>query len=122
MLYEGSGAELVSAIQETPRALVFVSVPWSAPERNARRVFTKAVEVLEQKHTALGIRYFRLEADEDDVSMNWLSSIGFLHFAVMGAGSLLWLENGRVIGDEVSVNLLNVLGVIAKTTLIWGRN
>lgn len=119
MLQEGSGAELVAAIREAPRALVFISVPWSVPERNARQVFCAAVARIEDVSKKHAIRFFRLEVDEDEISQQWLSSVGLLPFAGAGAGSLLWLEAGQVISSEITANSLGTKGVVDRTTTLW---
>ena len=119
MLREGSGTDLVLAIREAPRSLVFISVPWSGPERNARQVFRAAAAKLEAAHPQLGVAFFRLEADEDETSKQWLSSVGYPHFAEVGAGSLLWLQSGQVVHSEISANSLGVEGMVARSTSLW---
>src|SRR5262249_26515551 len=49
VIREGSGDVLVPAICEAGRALVFISVPWSAPERRAREAFRAAATHLAQE-------------------------------------------------------------------------
>ena len=120
MLREGSGAELVGAIQESPRALVFISVPWSGPERQGRQVFRAAVTLLEERHSDLNIAFFRLEVDEDETSQQWLTSVGYPEFAGMGAGSLLWLQSGRVLANEINANYLGTAGIVARSKSLWG--
>jgi hypothetical protein len=117
---EGSGADLVVAIRDAPRALVFISVPWSCPERNARQVFRAAVAKLEAEFPDLGTNYFRLDVDEDEISQKWLLSVGCPQFARLGAGSLLWLESGQVIFNEISANSLGVKGIVSRSKALWG--
>lgn len=119
MLREGGGVELVSAIREAPRALVFISVPWSGPERQGRQVFRAAIAMLEEKHADLGIAFFRLEVDEDETSQQWLSSVGYPEFAGFGAGSMLWLQLGRVLATEVSALSLGASGIVNRSTSLW---
>jgi hypothetical protein len=119
MIREGSGTDLVSAIREAKKALVFISVPWSISERNARQVFRTAAAQLEGKSPELGVEFFRLNVDEDEVSQQWLSSIGFLQFASIGVGSLLWLCSGQVVASEISTNSFGVQGVVDHTTALW---
>ncbi len=119
MLREGSGAELVAAIREAPRAVVFVSVPWSSPERNARQIFRAAVAQLEKDFPDVEISFFRLEVDEDEESQHWLSSIGYPQFASFGSGSLLWLQSGKVISSQISANSLGVEGLVVRSTALW---
>jgi len=119
LLREGRGGELVGAIREAPRAVVFISVPWSVAERHGRQAFRGAVALLEEKHPDLGISFFRLEVDEDEVSQQRLSSVGYLQFAGMGAGSLLWLQAGRVLATEINANSLGAPGIVARSTSLW---
>lgn len=117
---EGAGAQLVDAIHEAARALVFISVPWSIYERHSRRAFYTAVTRLESAHSELGIRFFRLDADEDPVSHDWLKSVGFPGLDGAGAGSLLWLNTGKVVSDELNANSLGVSGIVSRTISLWG--
>jgi hypothetical protein len=119
LLREGGGVELVGAIREAPRALVFISVPWSGPERHGRLVFRAAVAILEEKHSDLGIAFFRLEVDEDEISQQWLTSVGYPQFAGMGSGSLLWLESGQVLAAEINALSLGASGIVAGSTSLW---
>jgi hypothetical protein len=111
--------ELVGAIREAPRALVFISVPWSGPERQGRQVFRAAIAILEEKHADLDISFFRLEVDEDETSQQWLTSVGYPHFAGIGSGSLLWLQSGQVFATEISALSLGVSGIVARSTSLW---
>jgi len=123
VLREGSGAEIIAAIRETPRALTFVSVPWSGPERHARQVFRAAVSRLEDMCPELDIRFFILEVDEDEASRHWLASIGLPQFASAGAGSVVWSERNRVISSEITANALGTAGVVARSMSLWqGRS
>jgi hypothetical protein len=72
-----------------------------------------------RKRSELGVCFFRLDVDEDEVSQQWLSSVSYLQFAGMGAGSLLWLQSGQVISSEISVNSLGVKGVVDRSMSLW---
>lgn len=119
MLREGAGVELVGTIREAPRALVFISVPWSGPERQGRQVFRAAATILGEKHAELDIAFFRLEVDEDETSQQWLVSVGYPQFASMGAGSLLWLQSGEVLATEVNALSPGVSGIVDRSTSLW---
>jgi len=119
MLWEGAGPAIIAAIQEAPKALVFISVPWSCAERSARQVFRAAVARAEVAFPELGIRFFHLDVDEDEASQQWLSSIGLSQFVGTGAGSLLWLEYGQVMSSEITANSLGVEGVVLRSTSLW---
>ena len=111
--------ELVGAICDAPRALVFISVPWSMSERHGRQVFRAAASILEEKHADLGIAFFRLEVDEDETSQQWLISVGYPQFAGTGAGSLLWLQSGRVLAAEINALSLGTSGIVARSMSFW---
>jgi hypothetical protein len=116
---EGGGAELVSLIRDAPRAVVFISVPWSGPERQGRQVFRAAAAMLNKKQADLGIALFRLEVDDDEASKQWLVSVGYPQFAEAGAGSLLWLESGKVAAAEISALSVGTPGIVARSTSLW---
>ncbi len=123
MLREGSGVDIIAAIHEAPRALTFVSVPWSVPERHARQVFRAAVSQLEDTCPELDILFFILEVDEDEESRHWLASIGLPQLASAGAGSVVWSERDRVISSEITANALGIAGLVARSMSQWqGRS
>jgi hypothetical protein len=119
LLREGPGSELIATIGDSSRAIVFISVPWSGPERIARQLFRIAVDRIERDFSELGVSNFRLEVDEDEESHRWLSSIGYLPWAIAGVGSLLWLKSGKAISSEISASAIGVDGIIERSNSIW---
>ena len=119
VIRKGNGDEPLPSIQKAMRALVFISVPWSGPERKSRQVFQDAVAELEANHKQLGIAYFRLDVDEDETSQKWLSAMGFPELTIQGAGSTLWLQNGKVLASEVHACSIGPSGIVARTISIW---
>ena len=119
MLREGGGLELVGAIRDAPKALVFISVPWSGPERQGRQIFRAAADILDEEYADLGVAFFRLEVDEDEASQQWLMSVGYPQFAVMGAGSLLWLQSGQVVATEINALSLGASGIVDRSRSLW---
>jgi hypothetical protein len=115
----GFGPEFIAAIQSAPLAIVVISVPWSGPEREARRIFEAASEQLAGRRSNLHIACFRLKVDEDPASHHWLASLGVSEFAIAGAGSLLWLESGKVVSCDITANRLGVDGVVARSLSLW---
>jgi hypothetical protein len=113
--------DIIGAIREAPRALTFVSVPWSVPERHARQAFRAAVSRLEDMCPELDVRFFILGGDEDEASRRWLASIGLLQFASAGTGSIVWSKRNRVISSEITVNTLGTAGVVARSMSLWQR-
>lgn len=120
---EGTDEALIAAINAAPRAMVFLTVPWSGPERVARADFHKAVARLEQ----IGVLVEAFAVDEEaDVCQRWLAALGLpAPYAGRGIpqgwGGVLWLESGRAVWwvgrgiDERAV------GLIARSKSLWQR-
>ena len=112
------GGELIERIVAANRAMVFISVPWSVPERHARQAFEEVVNQFEPPLSLAGIECFRLEVDEDQVAQEWLEKMG--HPDRSGAGNLLWLEQGKVIDAFEAVLTLGQNGILNRTNELWG--
>jgi hypothetical protein len=117
---EASDVSVLAAISAAPCALVFLSVPWSAPERNARAAFFQASERLAQ--LGLGVECFLLD-EEAEWCQRWQSSLSVPQLGsgtALGAGSVLWLERGHVAASEISGQQLRAVGMIARSKELWG--
>jgi hypothetical protein len=57
--------------------------------------------------------------DEDEASQQWLMSVGYPQFAVMGAGSLLWLRSGQVVATEINALSLGASGIVDGSRSLW---
>jgi hypothetical protein len=113
---EDTHEALISAIGAAPRALVFLSVPWSHPEREARADFYSAAKHLEPR-----VQCFVVDEEAEPVR-RWLSSVGvppISEKAALGAGSVLWVEHGRVIAVEIAGHRLRASGILAKADELW---
>jgi hypothetical protein len=110
--------DAIDFVRSAARALIFVSVPWSGPERKARIVFEDAANQLPRLCPTLGIQFFRLEVDENEALQDWLTSLGYPEFVIIGAGSLLWLEYGNVVGSEPTANC-GLRRVVEHTMRLW---
>ena len=119
MIQVGPGVELIPEICKVSQAVVFVSVPWSGPERAARELFRLAVARLQKEFPDLAVSFYRLEADEDEASQNWLTSVGYLDYAIAGNGAILWVKTGQVISSASSANNIGVDGIIDRSLSIW---
>jgi hypothetical protein len=118
---EGSTADNLPVARAAARALVFLSVPWSSPERNARQAFRAAASLLVEHYADLGIHFFMLD-EEDEACQTWLASLGVPHFGggfARGAGGLFWLEHGRVVSSKITANSLSAGGRIARSVSLW---
>ncbi|HTU88863.1 MAG TPA: hypothetical protein VMF69_02090 [Gemmataceae bacterium] len=98
---QGSDETLIAAIHAAPKALVFLSVPWSCPERIARQYFVDAAAQLSE--LSLGVECFLID-EEAEACRTWLSALNLPQVGKypLGAGSLLWLEDGRIVTFKVS--------------------
>ena len=118
---EGTDEALIAAINAAPRAMVFLSVPWSCPERTARADFRMAVARLAE--IGLPVEAFSLD-EESGVCQRWLASLGLPApydggGIPQGWGAVFWLEYGRVVWlvgrgiDERAV------GIIGRSKSLW---
>lgn len=122
MIQTGPGKELIPLICQSSRAVVFISVPWSGPERISREVFRVAVAKLEKEFPDHGISFYHLEADEDESSQKWLTSVGHANYAIAGSGSILWVKSGSVISSELNASSIGVNGIFDCTLSVWQHN
>ena len=103
------------------RALVFLSVPWSVPERLARQEFRIAADLLADQHADLSLRVFMLY-EEAEECLAWLNTLGIPQLggrAARGWGSLLWLEEGKVISSVINATTLGNVGIVSRTISLW---
>jgi hypothetical protein len=118
---EGTDEKLLAAINEAPHAIVFLRVPWSAPERVARADFRKAVARLEG--VGLSFAAFLLD-EESELCQRWLASLSLPapytgEGTPQGWGAVIWLELGSPVSlvgrgiDEREV------GIIGRSKLLW---
>jgi hypothetical protein len=118
----GSGAKAIANICDAERALVMVSVPWSAPERKVRILFTEAAAQLQHLLSDRPVLCFRLEVDEDLIAQSWLVSLGYGVFIPMGAGSLIWLNRGKAVCGLNAPLGKSVQQIVERTMILWGNS
>jgi hypothetical protein len=101
-----------------PRSVLLLSVPWSMPERAARAVFYAAAD---QLGTALSpaIQFFVM--DEEAVwGRPWLMSLNIPSYnAAIGAGTILWMANGRLMNSVLSGSQLTAKDIVERTRFFW---
>src|SRR5687767_13381052 len=100
---EDTDGSIVSAVNSAPRAIVYLTVPWSGFERSARVQFRAAADQLVAEYPGLGVEFFSLN-EEADWCQAWVSTFGITGLdggAPRGAGSILWLESGRVVSSQL---------------------
>jgi hypothetical protein len=120
-VHEYTEGPLPLVVAAAARALVFLTVPWSVPERHARLAFRAAAEQLASEHAHLGIEFFAL--DEDATwCQSWLAGLGVRQLGTgypLGAGSMLWLESGRAVSSEIGGCSLRAGDIVARSVSLW---
>jgi hypothetical protein len=110
-------------VNAAARALVFLTVPWSGPERSARLAFRTAAEQLAAEHPGIGVECFVLD-EEAGWCQDWLVTLGVPRLGgghPLGAGSMVWLESGRVVSSEVDGHQLRPGGLVTRTLRLWAK-
>jgi len=112
-IYDASDLQ---ALLAAPRALVFLTVPWSGPERKARVAFDSAVEQLADADI------FVCKLDEDtERGQQWLSSLNIPGYtSPVGAGTILWMSNGRVMHQSHGC-ALTAKEIVERTRFFWPK-
>jgi hypothetical protein len=109
LIRQGSDESLLVAVMAARRALVVLTVEWSGPERQARRAFRAAAEKIDAEYRDLGVEFFSIIEDEDSCQA-WLASLAVPQLGTgypCGAGSVLWLEQGKVVSSVVAGSTLD---------------
>jgi hypothetical protein len=106
----------VATINQCYRAIVYLTVDWSIPERESRKIFNEAIAPLLSRFKVMAFRV----SEDSAVIMEWLASLDWAH-APMGAGSVLWLENGRCVDSVIFPSRIGVRGILEKTNSLWDR-
>jgi hypothetical protein len=120
---EDTDGSLLPAVSAAPRALVFLTVPWSGPERTARAAFRAAAARLAAESPELCIECFSLD-EEAEGCQAWLAGLGLPQLGggyPLGAGSIVWLESGRAVSHEVGGCALKPGGIVARARWLWAR-
>ncbi len=120
---QDTDGSLLPAVNAALRALVFLTVPWSGPERTARTAFRVAAEQLAAESPDLGIECFSLD-EEAEWCQAWLATLGLPQLGggyPLGAGSILWLESGRAVTHEIGGCQLKPGGIVARARWLWAR-
>ena len=104
-----------AAIEHATRAIVYIGVEWSMPERFARLAVQAAIKCLPE----LGSEFFVVEED-GPVTGPWLISHGWTEYP-NGCGSLLWFENGKLVAKELLPGRLGTEAIVRKTFALWGQ-
>jgi hypothetical protein len=118
---QDTSGSLLPEVNAAPRALVFLTVPWSSSERNARAAFRAAAEQLAAESPELGVECFVLD-EEAEWCQAWLAGLHLPQLGgryPLGAGSMVWLESGRPVSHEVGGCSIGPGGIVARTRWLW---
>jgi hypothetical protein len=113
--------ESLNAVLAAPHAVAFLSVPWSGPERVARKAFLEAAQAMASEPCAPVVLWALLDEDAPAV-LHWLESLGLPALSgdvPRGAGSILWLRAGMVVAFQISGQSLRPGDIIARTRSLW---
>lgn len=102
------------AIEQAARALVYLTVEWSMPERLVRPLVQSAIRSLPD----IGFQFFAVQED-GPVTAPWLKSHGWLR-GPTGAGSLIWFEHGKPVAEERAPGKVGAKAIARKTVALWG--
>ena len=120
---QDTDGSLLPALGVARRAVVVLTVPWSGPERTARVKFREAAAQLTDSHPALGVEWFSLDED-GGWCQEWLARVGFPDLGdgvPRGAGSMAWLECGRVVSSELGGCSLRTADIVARSLSLWAK-
>jgi len=102
-----------SVINHVPRAVVYLGVDWSMPERRSREIVLAALDEM----SAVDFAFFALQEDDENI-LQWLALKGWRTIP-LGNGSLLWFENGNLIASEIYPAIIGSKGISSKTRTMW---
>jgi hypothetical protein len=118
---QDTDGSLLAVVAAASRALVFLTVEWSGPERLARSAFREAPERLTAKYADLDIAFFWLNEDTE-WCQRWLAGIKVPQLGggyPLGAGSMLWLEVDQPVSHEVGGAGLSAGQIVARSLSLW---
>lgn len=128
---EGDPKGVIADIRQAPRAVVFLDALWSVDAVLGRQAFKEAANRLTTSKVA-ALALFVLDEwpleesppERREVQQQWLRSLDLKELPVgggfgVGAGSVLWLEKGRVVHEEWSAKTLGADGIVSRTGKVW---
>jgi hypothetical protein len=99
------------------RAIAFMSVDWSGPERKGRERFLGLARRW-QDASLPGIQFFLVNEDDDALRRRFPQQIRCA-CVPLGAGSLHWFAKGQVLRSEMQIGDCTVSQLIAWTAELW---
>jgi hypothetical protein len=110
-------ADLCS-ISDADRAMAFLSVVWSGPERHSRVVFLDAVGQLEREHPDTGASFW-IVPETCDGFVEWASPRDLAEASASGCGAVAWLSHDHVVASELDAAECGAGRLVAITLTLW---
>ena len=107
-------------LAEIARAVVLLTSPWSCYERQARATIQSAATKLAALSPEIGVE-FRSVDEEAEYCQSWLRTLGvpIVDNGPIGAGTVLWMEFGKVVASEINGSTLRVVDVLKRCRAHW---
>jgi len=131
LIVEGDAGDVVASIRRAPRVVVYLDALFSVDAVIGRRCFNEAVtgvSITEWPPTTFFVLDEWPIEEAKNVNREFvqtlLRSLSLKELPVghgygIGAGSLIWLEEGRVIHEEWSARRLNAAGIMDRSRKLW---
>ena len=110
------------SILSAPKLLVFLSVPWSVPERVSRAAFVEAARVLAKRYPGTNVATVILD-EESDATLDWIRSLHLPHLygtCALGYDSIIWLESGNAVDCIVNPGRAGWERIVIRTLELFG--
>jgi hypothetical protein len=111
-------SELQNAIDAQPRAILYVSVDWSGPERVSRKVFRAFADALAASHPELSISFWVIDEHCPDFN-GWFKRHRLDGLSYIGFGEVIWLEHGKAVANQVNAGYIGEQGLLKQTLTLW---
>ena len=102
-----------------PQALVYLTADWSVVERFGRTVFAQAVDRLIASCPIDGGIAFYVVHERCEGFEGWAKAFAN-PWAITGAGTVVWLRNGKVVWSEVNAAATGVEKLVEITISHFG--
>ncbi len=108
-----------------PRALLYLSVNWSMPERSSRQVVAELDELWRRRRPECPVPSYAADLSDGvgevwDTLTAWLAASGLpASLAFSGAGALLWLRSGRAELHMPYAHQYSVAKLLAASASVW---
>jgi hypothetical protein len=110
----------LDSIAAADRAMLFLSVTWSGPERHSRVVFLEAVGQLQREHPALGVSFW-IAPETCDGFVEWAAPRALAEPSACGCGAVVWLSQGNALVVELDAAKCGAAKLVDVTLALWPR-